>query len=157
MTWGTGPWGGDTVPWGTGSDTPPPAVIGVTSEPGPGVPAANPAVINVLGGTILRIVGSNFYDPVTVELLSGSGGSYVVAGAAYVFDPAFDVTAKLIYAGSPRLDIGTYSLRVSTPAGVSAIAVNVIEARVFADEYKTVSVRSKFGTPWATGSRELRK
>lgn len=155
MTWGVGPWGSGS-PWGTGAVLPPPTLISVSSDPGPTAPTSNPAVIAKRGGTVCIVLGTNFADPLTIELLTGSSGSYTVVGSGYVFDPRYDLLRNRCYFGAPTLEVGLYHLRVTTPGGVSGVLEDVIASRLFADEFKTVSVRGKFSPRWATGQRLLR-
>ena len=159
MTWGKGPLG--LSPWGTGTTLPPPSLIAVTSDPGPTAEVTSPAVVAERGGTILTIVGTNFFASddapfVTIEALLGGPGSYQVVGTCFVFDPEFDVARNRIFAGAPALLQGLYHLRVTTEGGESNVLENVIAARLFAEEYKTLSVRGKFAPKWRTGPRHLR-
>ena len=160
MTWGTGSWGAGS-PWGTGSALPPPTLIGVTSAPGPTAESSSPAVVAERGGTILTVIGTNFFasedEPfVTIEVLLGGPGGYQVVGTCFVFDPEFDVARNRIFCGAPALLNGLYHLRVTTEGGESNVLENVIAARLFAEEYKTLSVRGKFSPKWRTGPRLLR-
>jgi len=162
MTWGgTGGWGAGS-PWGTGSGeaAAPPTLSAVASEHGTTAPSSGPAVIAVRGGTICRVVGSSFFASaaapfVTIEFLIGVA-PYTAVGTGYVFDPALDVTASRIIFGAPALEKGLYHLRVTTAGGSSGVLEDVIAARFFAEEYKTLSVRGKFSAKWATGPRILR-
>ena len=109
-----------------------------------------------------KVVGTNFFARderpyIDVELLTGGPGSYVVIASGFVFDPTFDIKKNRVYFGAPALAAGTYHLRVTTGGGVSNVLTNAIAARLFAEEYKTVSVRGKFAPKWATGPRLLRK
>ena len=112
-------------------------------------------------GTILTITGTNFFasedEPfITIEVLIGTLGFYTVVGTCFVFDPEFDIARNRIFAGSPALLQGLYHLRVTTEGGVSNVLEDVLAARLFAEEYKTLSVRGKFGPKWRTGPRLLR-
>lgn len=157
MTWGSsGPWGAGS-PWGTGSTLPPPSLVAIASEADTDAPTVNPAVVNELGGTICTLVGTNFSDPITIDILAGGPGAYSVVATGYVFDPEFDLKSNRVIFGAPALGIGTYSVRVTTEGGTSNVLQDVIAARTFADEYKTLSVRSKWAPKWSTGSRELSK
>lgn len=158
--WGAGSWG--LAPWGTGVELPPPTLIGVSSEPGPIAPNLNPAVVAIRGGTVCKVLGMNFFardeSPfVDVEILRGGPGAYIVVGTGFVFDPDFDVARNRIFFGAPALERGLYHLRVITDGGASNVLENVIAARLFAEEFKTVSVRGKFAPKWATGPRLLRR
>lgn len=162
MTWGTGPWGSGS-PWGVGAlvTLPPPSLVATSSEPGPIAPASGPAVIACRGGTICRIVGTNFVADevapyVQIDFLIGTGGSYTQVGTGYVFDPTFDVSRNRLTFGSPRLEPGLYHVQVTTPGGASGVLEDAFAARYFADEYKTTAVRGKFSPKWATGPRILR-
>jgi hypothetical protein len=116
----------------------------------------NPAVVNELGGTVCLAIGTDFADPITVEILIGGSGAYVVVGTGYVVNPRYDVERNRVFFGAPQLTRGLYHVRVTTDGGTSPVLENVIAARLFADEYKTVSVRGKFSPRWATGPRILR-
>lgn len=106
--------------------------------------------MDILGGTIIRLLGDNFYDPMTVEvLLSG-----LVVGTCYMFDPALDLTRNVALIGSPPLAAGTYDLRVTTGAGTVTLA-NAIQAMLFAEEMKVHRVRIAYGHRWKTGDRLL--
>lgn len=155
MTWGTGSWG-TTNPWGTGTALPPPTLVAVSSEPGPTAPRSNPATVAIKGGTVCQAFGTNFFDPMTVQIGTGNAFSFTALLEGYIFDPAFDLRSNSVYFGAPRLLEGLYSLRVVTEGGPSNVLENVISARLFADEFKTVSVRGKFAPKWKTGPRILR-
>lgn len=155
MSWGTGPWGAGS-PWGGGISLPVPGLIAVSSFPDPTAEATLPAVVNEIGGTICLAIGTNFADPITVDILIGGLGSYTVVANGYVVDPRFDVESNRVFFGAPALVRGLYHLRVTTAGGTSGVLENVIAARLFADEYKTVSVRGKFSPKWITGPRILR-
>jgi len=161
MSWGTGPWGTGS-PWGIGTVLPPPTLIGVSSQPGPTAQKANPAVIARRGGTVCTAFGTNFFTReerpfIDVELLAGSVGSYEVVGTGYVFDFEFDILRNKVFFGTPSLQDGLYHLRIRTDGGESGVLENVIEARLFAEEYKTISVRGKYAPVWKTGPRFLRE
>lgn len=156
MSWGVGPWGAG-APWGTGSTLPPPTLISVSSDPGATAPSSSPAVVDVKGGTVCQLFGTNFFDPVTVEIGLGTGGGFIVLGEGYVFEGVLDVRRNRVYFGSPRLVAGLYSVRVTTEGGTSGVLEDVIAARLFADEFKVVSVRGKYSAKWATGPRILRE
>lgn len=149
MSWGTGAWG--TSEWGGVGTVVPvaPTLLAVSAEVPPGV-ASN--VVDQLGGTILTIVGTNFTDPITIEVMSGPIATPTIVGECYLFDAEFDLTPSRLLCGSPALEDGTYHLRVTTAGGVAELE-DAIEARLWANELKTVSVRSKFAQPWATGER----
>jgi RNA 3'-terminal phosphate cyclase len=92
----------------------------------------------------------------TIEIGIGSATSFAKLGDGYIFDPEFDLRRNRTYFGAPRLEAGLYSIRVVTAGGTSNVLEDVIAARRFAEEYKTLSVRGKFSTKWATGPRILR-
>lgn len=152
MSWGTGSWG--TSSWGTGGNAPPPTLISVASLAGTLAPTQAPAVVAEKGGTVCLLVGTNFFDPTTVEI--GIGTTFTKIGEGYIFDPEFDISKNRVYFATPPLVRGVYNLRVVTEGGTSNVLQNVISARLFADEYKVVSVRGKFSEKWATGPRILR-
>lgn len=155
MSWGTGPWGSGS-PWGTGAALPPPTLIAITSDPGPTASTSSPAVVAERGGTICTLVGTNFADPMTVEILRGGGGAYTVVAEGYIFDPRYDIQRGRCYVGAPALEVGLYSVRVTTAGGTSGVLADVLASRRFAEEFKTLSVRGKWAPVWATGPRLLR-
>jgi hypothetical protein len=154
MTWGLGAWGHS--PWGGIGAVPPASLISVMSFPGPTAEPANPAVVDENGGTICLLIGSAFSDPMEIEILIGSSPTYTVVGTGYIFDPRYDLERNRCYFGAPALERGLYHVRAITSGGPSGVLENVIAARRFADEFKTVSVRGKFSSKWATGPRILR-
>ena len=156
MTWGTGPWG-TSSPWGTGVALPPPSIISVTSDPGDTAPKSNPAVIARRGGTICTLLGTNFFDPTIVEVLIGGAGAYTKVAEGYIFDAEFDLKRSKLFFGAPALVDGLYHVRIVTEGGQSNVLESVLEARLFAEEYKTVSVRAKYAPVWKTGERYLRE
>lgn len=139
MTWGIGPWGAGS-PWGTGVTLPPPTLIGVS-----------PAIVDTEGGSGITLLGTNFYDPMTVDVLHGG----LVVGTGIIFDPEFDLQQNRVYVGLPALAVGFYDLQVTTDGGSSPILVGALEYRVFANDFKVVSVRSKWAAVWNTGPRIL--
>lgn len=158
MSWGTGSWGAGS-PWGTGTAAPPPTLSGVASYPGPTAPPSSPAVVAVRGGTILRVLGTNFVADedrpyIEVDFLNGA---LEIVGQGYIFDPEFDIQASHITCGAPALEAGLYSLRVTTAGGTSGILADAVAARLFAEEFKTHDVRRKWGPKWDTGDRLLRR
>jgi len=92
----------------------------------------------------------------TIEIGTGNAGSFAKLGEGYIFDPEFDVRRNTAYFGAPRLVAGLYSVRIVTEGGTSNVLENVLAARLFADEYKTVSARGKYAPKWDTGPRILR-
>lgn len=139
MTWGTGPWG--LGPWGGAAP-----VIDLVSTPwGSGI-------VDVLGGDVITIGGSNFYDPMLVEVLDGLGN---VVGTCYIFDPKYDVFKSRIYCGTPALPKGTYDLRVTSNSGSNTL-VGALVYEPIADQLKIERTRSGFAQPWVTGRRLLR-
>lgn len=155
MTWGIGPWGAGS-PWGTGTALAPPTLIGVSSSPGPTASSSGPAVVDENGGTICTLIGTNFADPTTIDILVGGPGSYVVVAQGYIFDVRYDLRANRIVFGAPALERGLYHVRATTGGGPTSVLSNVIAARRFAEEHKTLSVRGKFSSTWETGPRILR-
>ena len=114
------------------------------------------------GGTVCTVFGTNFFARelhpyIDVELLTGGAGSYTVVATGYVFDPEFDIFPNKVHFGAPALQSGLYHLRVTTDGGATSVLENVIEARLFAEEYKSVSVRAKYAPVWKTGTRFLRE
>jgi hypothetical protein len=139
MTWGSGKWG-ESTPWGTGLTLPPPVLS-----------AISPAIVARRGGDVIKVVGENFFDPITIEVLKG----LAVVGTCYVFDAELDLERNRVFTGTPALADGFYSLRVTTDGGESNILVNVLEYRLFSEEVKTHRVRIGFAAPWVTGPRLL--
>ena len=139
MTWGFTPWG--LGPWGGAAP-----VVDLVSTPwGAGI-------VDVLGGDVIRIGGTGFYDPVLVEVLDAFA---VVVGTCYVFDPRYDVSASRIYCGTPALARATYDIRVTTGAGSSTL-VAALNYEPIAGQIKAERVRSGFAEAWVTGRRILR-
>jgi len=136
MPWGTGPWG--ETPWGTGVEFPPPVLSGIS-----------PTILAEQGGTVLKILGENFFAPVQVDVLDAG----VVIASGFVFDAEFDVEQNRIFAGMPALPTGVYDLRITTPGGDSNTLFDVLDYRLFADESKVQRVRIGFAQPWRTGPR----
>ncbi len=139
MTWGKGPWGSGS-PWGTGITLPPPNLLGIS-----------PAIVARRGGTVVKITGENFADPMIIEVLDGP----TVVGTAYYFDAELDLERNRVFAGMPALADGFYSLRVTTEGGESNTLVDVVEYRLFSEEVKAHRVRIGFAAPWKTGPRLL--
>jgi hypothetical protein len=139
MGWGTGGWG--TEGWGVGTTTEAPTLVGVS-----------PGLLDVEGGDVITIVGSNFYYPVVVEVLQAGN----VVGTCYMFDPEFDLTASRLLMGSPSLPTGTYDLRVSTNNGFEATLANALTYKVFAEEARAHAGRGKWASAWLTGPNYLR-
>lgn len=136
MAWGTGPWG--ETPWGTGLDLPPPVLL-----------AVSPSILAEQGGTVIKIIGENFFAPVTVDVLDGG----VVVARGFVFDDEFDVEENRIFACMPARPTGLWDLRVTTPGGSSGVLADALDYRYFADESKVQRVRMGFAAPWRTGPR----
>lgn len=136
MSWGSGPWGSGS-PWGTGSSAPPPTLIAVSGS-----------VIDVEGGTVVRIVGTNFEDPALIELILGG----TVRGVGYVHEPRYDLRANRIDAGMPAVPAGVYDLRVTTSGG-SATLLAALEAKPHAEEWRVVEGRGKWARAWRLGRR----
>lgn len=143
MSWGTGAYG--LSPWGTGIVAPVPVLIAVT-----------PGLVARRGGDVIKLVGTGFFDPVLLEVLSGPAlGPYTVEGTCYVFDPEFDVKRNAIWAGTPALTDGVYHLRVTTDGGPSAVLVDVLTYELFSEEVKALKVRQGLNWKWIAGRRML--
>lgn len=138
MPWGTSPWG--LGPWGGGAP-----VIDLVVTPWGG------GIVDVLGGDVITIGGSNFADPVLIEVLFGGN----VVGTCYVFDPRYDVSASRIYCGTPALAQGTYDVRVTTDAGTSTL-VGALTYEPIADQLKVERVRISLARVWSAGPLVLR-
>lgn len=148
MTWGTGEWG--VSPYGSGT-APPPTVLLVSSPLGLS-PGGRP-LVEIRGGTVIQIAGTDFFAPVTIEVLVNPSGPS--AGFCEVFDYKFDLTRNMIFAGTPKLVAGTYAIRVTTDGGPSAILTNAMDAAPFAEEMKVQRVRRSYAPGWAVGPRVL--
>jgi hypothetical protein len=130
----------------------PPAPIIYSVEVVPAVPDGVPInVVATLGGTVVRVTGINFLDPIIVEVLHAGA----VVGSLYLFDAKYDLALTTLYMGTPPLSTGVYSLRATSVYGVGAALPNAIEARLFAHEMKAQEARSGFSPVWKTGSRFL--
>lgn len=144
MTWGAyGAWGTGAAAWGTGTVLPPPTII-----------TATPAIVARRGGTTVTLVGTNFFDPMTIEILSGTFPAYTVEGTGYYFDPAYDLRENKVYFGTPALPDGIYHIRATTSGG-TAVGIGLLDYRLFAEEHKALGVRGKFARVWDTGPRIL--
>lgn len=149
MTYGTGSWG--LTPWGSPGA---PTILEIATPWGvpvwatPGAP-----IVDIEGGDVIAIAGSNYFDPVSVELLVG-GGPLEVVGTGYIFDPRYDVSSNKIWCGTPPLSRGTYHLRVTTPSG-STVLLNALRYEPIA--YQTIVERSRinYSSVWAVGDRLL--
>ena len=80
MTWGVGPWG--ISPWG--------GVAFATASP-PTIVAVSPGIIDVRGGTVVEINGTNFFPEFIPQILFGPGPAYQLIAEGYLFDPQFDI------------------------------------------------------------------
>lgn len=154
MSWGTTSWGSGSS-WGTGETLPTPSISDLAID-APSIPGEDPAA-DVEGGTVIRIFGNGFFDPIEIELLTGTTGAYEVVGVGYVWNPEFDLRSNWVYFGAPALDAGLYHLRVRTDGGESNVLEDAIRYRVFAERYKIVSVRGKHSRNWETGRRLLQE
>lgn len=157
MSWGLGTWGA-LSPWGTGAVTPPPTLIAVGTTD-----------IDVLGGDVTTVVGTNFLDPMVVEFLQGGVviGASTIPGSAYadsvtagtargiILDPRYDISPNRVYVGTPALAAGVYDVRVTTEGGVSAVLVGALTAKPVAMEHRVLSMRSKWARAWQVGPRLL--
>lgn len=135
--WGTGSWG--TGSWG--------------AVPAPALAVVSPGLADVKGGTVVGLFGTNFFDPMLVELLDGGG--ITVVGRAYYFEARLDLRAGKALVGLPPLPVGSYGLRLTTPAGVSPIVPNAVTYAVFAEQTKVQRARRQWSSAWATGPRIL--
>lgn len=155
MSWGAGPWG--YMPWGSGITLAVPTILGVSSDPGPLASRTNPAVVDEKGGTICTLLGSGFSDPILVEVLMGSFGSYEVVGEGYVVEPRYDLQSNRVIFGAPALEGDAYyHLRVTTEGGESDVLEDCLRALPFADRLKIVSTRAKWADAWVAGARVMR-
>lgn len=165
--WGIGDWGGiggtddtsgaalDGTAWGGvgDADLGPATIDGITTPLG--AASGGGWLADVLGGDVIKIVGSNFETSMVVQILTGaSGGPYTVVGTAYIFDPRYDLTATTAYAGLPALAAGTYHVRVTTSIG-SAVLENILVYKPFAHEIVPEQARMGFAKVWETGARYL--
>lgn len=139
--WGVGGWG--TGIWGSIVFTNAPNLIDVS-----------PGVLEVEGGTVVTIIGLDFFPEFVPQVLSGpAGGPYVIVAEGFLFDPNFDLTPTKAIAGMPALPAGTYHLRVQTPAGLSDVLVDALVYKPHADEVRIQKGRSSWSQKWATGFR----
>lgn len=139
MSWGSGPWGSGS-PWGAGSAGAPPTLI-----------EASPSVVDVEGGDVITVLGTNFEAPMQVDFMIGVD----VIGPGYIFDARFDVARNRALVGTPILPPGVYSIRVTTPSGTTTLT-DAVEAKIHAQELRVVGNRSKWAAPWDVGDRYLR-
>jgi hypothetical protein len=108
--------------------------------------------VDVLGGDVITIGGTGFYDPMLVEVLDGGGA---VVGTCYIFDPRYDVFKSRIYCGTPALPRATYDLRVTSGTGSDTL-VGALVYEPIADQIKVERVRTGFASAWLSGRRLLR-
>lgn len=151
MTWGLGTFG--ISPWGTGITAPPPGLAAVSSPHGAG--PLGGSLVEVRGGTVITIAGTDFFSPVLIEVLEGAGAPFNVVGTCFVWDYEFDLKNNLIYAGTPALPAGLYSLRVTTDGGPSPVLLDCLEYVPFSEEMKVQRARRGFAPVWKTGPRVL--
>ena len=143
MGWGTDPWG--QGPWG--------GAIPGGSLP-PSIVEVSPTILEVEGGTILTIVGSNFFPEfIPYVMLGPTGGPYTQIAKGYLWDPDFDLTPSRAFAGMPALQAGVYSLQVETPAGLSNVLEDVLEYKPFSNEVITQKERTAWSSKWKTGEK----
>jgi hypothetical protein len=154
--WGVGDWGGiDGNPWGGVGDAAvsAPTIDAVISPEGPSPNGGQ--LVDVLGGDVIEIIGTEFEDPLTVEVLIGpSGGPYTVVGTCYMFDARYDLTTTRAFVGTPALAQGIYHVRVTNSVN-SAVLEDALDFQPFAEELKVHRVRVGFARVWATGRRML--
>jgi hypothetical protein len=110
--------------------------------------------VEIRGGTVIGIVGTDFFAPVTIDVLIG-GGPFVSVGRCFVWDYEFDLKNNRIFAGTPALAAGLYHLQVTTDGGPSAVLLNALEYVPFAEEMKVQRARRSFAPVWKTGPRVL--
>jgi hypothetical protein len=142
--WGTEQWGLD--PWGGGN----PGAL-----PGPILTAIVGGLLDTRGGTVLEIIGMNFFPTFVPQVLIGVGPGYTLIAEGYLFEPRFDIRNKGTRAlpGMPPAPVGTYHLRVKTPAGLSGVLENVLTYAVFAEEQKVQKASQAFAIAWNTSRR----
>lgn len=146
MPWGTGEWG--ITPWGlVGELSSSPTILSVQTPHGD---RAGSGVVARRGGDVIRIIGSNFGDPMTIEVLNGM----TVVGTCYIFRPEYDIQPDRVWCGTPALPDGTYDLRVTTTVATATLA-SALTYELFAEEMKTLTVRSNVSARWKTGRRML--
>lgn len=139
--WGYFPWG--FGPWGSSATSLGPTIFDVA-----------PGVLEIEGGTIVTILGENFTPGFVPQVLTGvPGGPYTVVAEGYLFDPDYDLTPSKGLPGMPALALGTYHLRVKTPAGLSNVLENVLQYKPHADEVIAQKSRSSLSEKWRTGTR----
>jgi len=113
------------------------------------------ALVERRGGTVVTISGTNFRDPLTIEILTGASPSFTVVGTGFLFDPEFDLLSNRAFVGMPALEDGTYHLRVTTEGGVSNVILDALEWDLFPEEYKIHRTRKGFARVWDVGPRFL--
>jgi hypothetical protein len=149
VTWGDGGSWGSGSPWGTGAALPPPTLISVASPLA--ISTGLPAIVERRGGTVCRVLGTNFFDPLTIEILRAA----VVVGTGYLFDAEFDLNRTRAFVGMPALADGFYDLRVTTEGGDSNVLTDALEYRLVSEQVKIHRVRIGYSAPWITGPRLL--
>lgn len=154
--WGIGDWGGiDGNPWGGVGDAAvsPPTIDAVISPLG--LSPNGGQLVDVLGGDVIQIIGTEFEDSMTIEILTGPGGGpYTSVGTCYTFDPRYDLTTTRVFTGTPPLAAGKYHLRITNTAG-SVVLEDALDYQPFAEEVKVNRARAGFARQWATGRRIL--
>ena len=134
MTWGGGSWGADE--WG---------------DPGaPVLSIVGPAIADVLGGTVLTLYGSNFFDPALVELVLG----VTTVGRAEYLEARLDLRRRKLIVGLPALPAGVYSVRITTTYGTSLLP-DCVTYKPFADQMKIQRARRRWAPAWAVGPKLL--
>ena len=114
--------------------------------------AVSPTLAEVEGGTVIGIFGTNFTDPVIIELVDGGG---TVVGQGQIFEARLDLRLQKMLVGFPPLPAATYGIQVTTAAGTSPILPNAVTYKLFAQEGKAQRARRHFAQAWATGERLL--
>lgn len=112
-------------------------------------------VIDVLGGDVVRIVGTGFRWPMLIEVMNGVD----VVGTCYVVEPDIDIQPTELYCGTPPAPAGTYSVRVSLLDDEDAVLSSVTHLSAvvyepFSEETKVHQARSAL-PKWRTGPRLL--
>jgi len=144
--WGVGEWGIDS--WGLqGELTASPTLVSVITPHGE---RAGSGVVARRGGDVIQIIGTNFGDPMTIEVLQAA----IVVGTCYIFRPSFDIQPTKVFCGTPALDDGVYDLRVTTTVATATLA-SALTYELFSEEAKTLIVRSNINPKWRTGRRML--
>ncbi len=133
--YGLGPYGGSA----------PPVILEVLTP--------DNGIVDVLGGDVITILGLNFADPMTAEILSGVF-PYTLEAETFMFDARYDLTKSTARYGAPPMPAGTYHVRITTPSGTTVL-VDAITYAPVSHELKVDRMRGAFASVWATGDRYL--